>query len=207
MSGRMRLWPSATTVAESMRWQNCSVFCEPTWRVEHWPQWMESEAWIWMASRATRRRPSRRRKGSRTVSRQRRKRFGEVFGVVTVEEISDLTVTRNHAGTEEGVAVGAGGLHVHAALEVEKGGGLEEEAGEGAGSAIGDGVALAGAGAGVGQGGCDPAEVVQKGIEHWKTRNGGRISCLGAVPAMLSPQKLVPCCHPSAARETPKGQI
>lgn len=54
-------------------------------------------------------------------------KVGEVFGVVTVEEISDLTVTRNLAGTEEAVAVGAGGLLVHAALEVEKGGGWKKK--------------------------------------------------------------------------------
>ena len=80
-------------------------------------------------------------------------KVGEVLGVVTVQEISDLTVTRNLAGTEKGVAVGAGGLLVHAALEVEQGGGLDEEAGKGAGSGIVDGVALVEAGAGVGQGG------------------------------------------------------
>lgn len=72
---------------------------------------------------------------------------------------------------------------------------------------MGDGVALVGAGAGGGQGGCDPAEVVQKGIEHWKIRNGGHILCLEAVPAKLSPQKLVPCSRPSAARQTPTGHI
>ena len=38
-------------------------------------------------------------------------------------------------------------------------------------------------------------------------RNGGHILCLDAVPAMLGPLKLVSCCRPSAARETPRGQI
>ena len=135
-SGRTRLWPSATTVAASMVWKNCLVLCLPTWRVEHCSQWMESEPWNWIPSRAMRRRPSRRRKGSRppwsrTVSRQEGEEVGEEGGVETVEQIADLVVTRNLADTEEGVAVGVGGLLVHAALEVEEGGGLEEERGEG----------------------------------------------------------------------------
>ena len=121
---------------------------------------------------------------------------GEQGGVETVEQIPDLIVTRNLADAEEGVAVGAGGLLVHAALEVEEGGGLEEERGEGAGRGIGDGVALVGAGTGIGQGGGGLLEAVQKGIEHSGIGNGGHILCLKAVPAKSSPQKLVPCYRP-----------
>ena len=76
---------------------------------------------------------------------------GAAVGVETVEQIADRIVTGDLADAEEGVAVGTGGLLLHAALEVEEGGGLEEERGEGAASGIGDVVALVGAGAGVGQ--------------------------------------------------------
>ncbi len=107
-----------------------------------------------------------------------------------------LIVTRNLADAEERAAVGAGGLLVHAALEVEEGGELEEERGEGAGSGIGDVVALVGAGTWVGHGGGGLVEAVQKGLERSGIGNGWHILCLKAVPTKLSPQKLVPCCRP-----------
>ena len=91
--------------------------------------------------------------------------IGEEGGIETVEQIANTVFTRDLADAEEGVAIGAGGLLEHAALEVEEGGGLEKERGEGAGSGIGDGVALVGAGAGVGQRRCGLAERVQQRIE------------------------------------------
>ena len=96
---------------------------------------------------------------------------GEEGGVETVEQIPNLIVTRDLADTEEGVTVGAGRLLVHVALEVEEGGGLEEERGEGAGRGIGDGVALVGAGTGVGAGrrrlvGSGPEGT--RALGHWK---------------------------------------
>ena len=132
---------------------------------------------------------------------------GEEGGVETVEQIPNLIVTRDLADAEEGVAVGAGRLLVHAALEVEEGGGLEEERGEGAGRGIGDGVALVGAGTGVGQGGGGLLEAVQKGLEHSGIGNGGHTLCLKAVPAKSSPQKLVPCYRPLSGSRDKKGQI
>ena len=41
--GSRRLWPSATTLAESIVWKYCSVLPAPTWRVAHCRQRIESE--------------------------------------------------------------------------------------------------------------------------------------------------------------------
>ena len=132
-----------------------------------------------------------------------REQVGEQIGVETVEEIPNLPVAGNLADAEEGVAVGAGGLLVHAAPEVEEGAGLEEEGGEGAGSGVGDGVALVGAGARAGQGGCGLAEVVQQGIEDERVGNGSHTLRFEAVHAKPSTQKLVPCCRPfSGSRDS-----
>ena len=48
---------------------------------------------------------------------------GEQVGVEAVEEVADLVVTGDGLHAEEGVTVGAAGLFLHAALEVEEGGG------------------------------------------------------------------------------------
>ena len=72
---------------------------------------------------------------------------GEQVGGEAGEEVADLVVTGDGLHAEEGVTVGAAGLFLHAALEVEEGGGLEEEGSEGAGGGIGDGIALVGAAA------------------------------------------------------------
>ena len=113
---------------------------------------------------------------------------GEQSGVRTVEQIADAVVAGDGLHAEEGVAVGAGGVLLHAALELEEGGSLEEEGGEGAGSGVGEGVALVGAATGIGQARGGLAEAVQEGIE-----NGGHIVSSKAAPAKSSPQKLVPC--------------
>ena len=98
------------------------------------------------------------------------KQGGEVVGVVASEEIPDVVVARNVRDPEQGLAIGASGLLQHAALEVEEGGGLEEEGGEGAGGSIGEAVALVGAGPGIGQGGGDLAESVEDGIQGRERR-------------------------------------
>lgn len=78
------------------------------------------------------------------------------------------------------MAVGAGGLFQHAALEIQKGRGLEKEGGEGAGGGIEDGVALVGAAPEVGQGGGDLVDAVQNGIEEMGVRNGDHTLCCDA---------------------------
>ena len=117
------------------------------------------------------------------------KQGGEVVGVVAIEEIANGVVARNVLDTEQGLAIGASGLLLHAALEVEEGGGLEEEGGESTGGGVGKAVALVGAGPGIRQGGGDLAESVE---ERLKDGNGGHTLCLKAVPEKSSPQKLVP---------------
>ncbi len=106
---------------------------------------------------------------------------GEAIGVHTVEQIADPVVAGDGLHAEEGVAVGAGGLLLHAALELEEGGSLEEEGGEGARGGVGDGVALVGAAAGIGQTRGGLAEAVQQGIE-----NRGHILWLKAAPEKSS---------------------
>ena len=117
------------------------------------------------------------------------KQGGEVVGVVAIEEIANGVVARNVLDTEQGLAIGASGLLLHAALEVEEGGGLEEEGGESTGGGVGKAVALIGAGPGSRQGGGDLAESVE---ERLKDGNGGHTLCLKAVSEKSSPQKLVP---------------
>ncbi len=104
------------------------------------------------------------------------------------EEVADLVVTGDGLHAEEGVTVGAAGLFLHAALEVEEGGGLQEEGSEGAGGGIGDGLALVGAAAGIGERGGGLAEVVQEGIQDG-IENAGHILCSEAALAKLTPQK------------------
>ena len=110
--------------------------------------------------------------------------LGEEVGVEAIKEVANLVVTGDGLHAEEGVTVEAAGLFLQAALEVEEGGGLEEEGSEGAGGGIGDGIALVGAAAGIREGGGGLAEVVQEGIE-----NAGHILCSEAALAKLSPQK------------------
>ena len=117
------------------------------------------------------------------------KQGGEVVGVVAIQEVSEVVVTGNFPDTEQGLAMGASVLFLHTALEVEAGGGLEEEGGESTGGGVGEAVALVGAGPGSRQGGGDLAESVE---ERLKDGNGGHILCLKALSAKLSPQKLVP---------------
>ena len=93
------------------------------------------------------------------------------------------------ATPNRGLAIGASGLLQHAALEVEEGGGLEEEGGEGAGGSIGEAVALVGAGPGIGQGGGDLAESVEEGF---KDGNGGHTLCLKAESEKSSPPEIGP---------------
>ena len=38
--GMTPLWPSATTAGQTMEWKCWGVLALPTWRVEHWSQWM-----------------------------------------------------------------------------------------------------------------------------------------------------------------------
>ena len=116
---------------------------------------MESEQWI--PSRATSRRPPRRSKGARAPCSCR------VFGGEAVKQIADLGIAGDRLHAEEGVTVGTGGLCLHAALEAEEGGGLEEEGSKGAGGGIGDGIALVGAAAGVGERGGGLAELCRRG--------------------------------------------
>ena len=85
---------------------------------------------------------------------------GEAVGVEAVKQIEDLGIAGDRLHAEEGVTVGTGGLCLHAALEAEEGGGLEEEGSKGAGGGIGDGIALVGAAAGVGERGGGLAEAV-----------------------------------------------
>ena len=74
----------------------------------------------------------------------------EGLRIDAVEQVADLVVARDAVDSEEGLAVGAGGLVQHAALEGEEGGRLEEEDGEGAGSGVGQGVARVAAATGIG---------------------------------------------------------
>ena len=76
----------------------------------------------------------------------------EGIGSDAVEQVADLVVAGNALDAEEGLAVGAGGLLLHAALEVEEGGGLQEEEGEGAGSGVRQRVALVATRTGIRQG-------------------------------------------------------
>ena len=85
---------------------------------------------------------------------------GEAVGGEAVKQIADLGIAGDRLHAEEGVTVGTGGLCLHAALEAEEGGGLEEEGSKGAGGGIGDGIALVGAAAGVGERGGGLAEAV-----------------------------------------------
>ncbi len=117
------------------------------------------------------------------------KQGGEVVGVVAIQEVSEVVVTGNFPDTEQGLAMGASVLFLPTALEVEEGGGLEEEGGESTGGGVGEAVALVGAGPGSRQGGGDLAESVE---ERLKDGNGGHILCLKALSEKLSPQKLVP---------------
>lgn len=73
--------------------------------------------------------------------------------------------TRSVPGTEQGLAIGAGGLVLRVALEVEEGGGVQEEVGEGEGDGIGDPVALVRSGAGIGRGGAGLAEPADEGFK------------------------------------------
>ena len=116
--------------------------------------------------------------------------------------LTDEEEVRAEAGDE--FAEGLAALQVIAEQDRPVGGQCGDVGGQPALGGVAFAVLLALA---FGQGRCDPTEVVQKGIEHWTIRNGGHSLCLEAMPAMLGPQKLVPCCRPSAARETPKGQI
>ena len=88
----------------------------------------------------------------------------EGIGSDAVEQVADLVVAGNALDAEEGLAVGAGGLLLHAALEVEEGGGLQEEEGEGAGSGVGQRVALVATRTGIGQGGGRLAEGGHEGF-------------------------------------------
>ena len=85
---------------------------------------------------------------------------GETVGVEAVQQIADLGIAGDRLHAEEGVTVGTGRLCLHAALEAEEGGGLEEEGRKGAGGGIGDGIALVGAAAGIGERGGGLAEAV-----------------------------------------------
>ena len=68
--------------------------------------------------------------------------LGEAVGVHTVEQIADPVGAGDGLHAEERVAIGAGGFPLHAPLEFEEGGGLEEGDREGAGSGVGGVVAL-----------------------------------------------------------------
>ena len=93
-----------------------------------------------------------------------REEVAEGIGSDAVEQVTDLVVTRDLLHVEEGLAVRTGGLLLHAALEVEEGGGLQEEQGEGAGRGVGQGVALVASVTGIGQGGDRLAEGGQEGL-------------------------------------------
>ena len=162
------MWPSATTVAESIVWKYLGPHglraADGVRAVDLDAVEGDEQA----AAEALER-------GEGTLLQ-----VGEAIGVHTVEQIADPVVAGDvHA--EEGVAVGAGGLLLHAALELEEGGSLEEEGGEGARGGVGDGVALVGAAAGIGQTRGGLAEAVQQGIE-----NRGHILWLKAAPEKSS---------------------
>ena len=87
-------------------------------------------------------------------------------GVQAVEQIADPVVAGDLLHAEERVAIGAGGCLLHAPLEFEEGGGLQEEHREGAGSSVGGGVARVAAPAGIRQRSAGPAEGVQQTVQN-----------------------------------------
>ena len=113
-----------------------------------------------------------------------------------IREVPISVVGRDALDAEQGLAVGASLLFLHAALEGEEGRVLHEEGGEGAASGIGDGVALVEAAPGIGECGGGLAEAAQQGIEGLGTESLGHIPSFKGAAGKSRAQK--PCSRPGS---------
>ena len=89
----------------------------------------------------------------------------EGSGGAAIEQGADAVVGRDALDAEQGLAVGAGLLFLHATLEGEEGGVLQEEGSEGTGGGVSDRELLVEAVPGIGECGGGLAEAAQQGIE------------------------------------------
>ena len=126
-----------------------------------------SEQWIWTPSQAA---VETLEGGQRAVLADgieaEREQLGEALGVHAIEQVADAVIARDGLHAEERVAIGAGALLLHAALEFQKGRGLEEEDRQGAGSGVAEGVARVAAAPGIRQRDSGSAEGVQQSVQN-----------------------------------------
>ena len=99
-------------------------------------------------------------------SEAKREQVGAAVRVQPVEQVADAVIARDGLHAEERVAIGAGVLLLHAALEFQKGRGLEEEDRQGTGSGIADGIARVAAAPRIRQRDSGSAEGVQQSVQN-----------------------------------------
>ena len=95
-----------------------------------------------------------------------REEVGKAVGVQPVQQVTNAVVTWDGLHTEERVAIGAGALLLHAALEFQEGRGLEKEGRQGAGSGVAEVVAGVSAAPGIRQGGSGSSEGIQQAVQN-----------------------------------------
>ena len=119
----------------------------------------------------------------------------EGIGGTAVEQVADAVVGGDALDAEQGLAVGAGLLVLHAALEGEEGGILHEEGSECTGGGVSDRELLVGAAPGIGEGGGGLAEAGEEGIEGEGIESRGHIPSFKGAAAKSRAQK--PCSRSS----------
>ena len=125
----------------------------------------------------------------------------EGLGGAAVEQVADAVVGRDALDAEQGLAVGAGLLVLHAALEGEEGGGLQEEGSACTGGAVGDRELLVAAAPGIGECGGGLAEAGQQRIEGLGIESLDHIPASKAAAAKSSAQKL--CLRSGLPKQPP----